>query len=43
MNRSNTCNKSRKKNRASGYRKFIKTSAGRKIIKMRRKKKRKIL
>lgn len=43
MNRSHTSNKSYKKNKASGYRKFIKTNKGRKIIQMKRKKGRKIL
>lgn len=43
MNRSYKSNKSHKKSKASGYRKFTKTSAGRKIIKLKRKKGRKVL
>lgn len=43
MNTSYTYKKSHKKNKASGYRKLAKTSTGRKIIKIRRKKGRKIL
>ena len=43
MNRSYTLSTSYKKNKASGYRKFAKTKKGRKIIKMRRKKGRKII
>jgi len=42
MNRSYKGNTSHKKNKASGYRKFTKTSKGRKIIQMKRKKGRKI-
>ena len=43
MNRSYTYKKSHKKNKASGFRKFMKTHKGRKIIRTKRSKKRKIL
>ena len=43
MNRSHQCNKSRKKRKASGYRRLAKTYTGRKIIKTRRRKGRKII
>ena len=42
MNRSYKSSSSHKKNKASGYRKFTKTSKGRKIIQLKRKKGRKI-
>lgn len=43
MNRSFQSSRSHKKNKACGYRKFSKTHQGRKILRMRRKKGRKIL
>ena len=43
MNRSYTYKKNYKKKRTSGFRKFMRTYKGRKIIKARRNKKRKIL
>lgn len=43
MNRSYTYKRSHKKNKASGFRKFMRTHTGRKIIRTRRNKKRKIL
>ena len=43
MNRSYTYKKNYKKNKASGFRKLMKTYKGRKIIKTKRNKKRKIL
>ena len=43
MNRSYTYKKSYKKNKTSGFRKFMKTHKGRKIIKAKRNKKRHVL
>lgn len=43
MNKSQSYSQSHKKRKAAGYRKFMKTSKGRKIIKTRRRKGRKIL